>query len=159
MPADFIPLAEETGDIVQIGAWVLREACRRAAEWHAIGLGEIHVAVNLSARQFADSRLQESILQALEDARLPGHLLELELTESVVMRHPENAVRLLAAIKRNGVRLSIDDFGTGYSSLAYLNRFPIDIVKIDRSFIRHLPESHSDAQITSAVIALATASA
>jgi diguanylate cyclase (GGDEF)-like protein len=154
MPADFIPLAEETGDIVQIGAWVLREACREAAEWHTSGLGDIHVAVNLSARQLADSRLQETILEALNDARLPGHLLELELTESVVMRNPESAVRLLAAIKKTGVRLSIDDFGTGYSSLAYLNRFPIDTVKIDRSFIRHLPESHSDAQITSAVIAL-----
>ncbi|PTB22514.1 diguanylate phosphodiesterase [Trinickia symbiotica] len=154
MPADFIPLAEETGDIVSIGAWVLREACRQAAEWRAGGLGDIHVAVNLSARQFADTRLRETILEALEDARLPGHLLELELTESVIMRHPEQAVHLLSAIKKTGGRLSIDDFGTGYSSLAYLNRFPIDIVKIDRSFIRHLPESHSDAQITSAVIAL-----
>jgi diguanylate cyclase (GGDEF)-like protein len=153
-PSDFIPVAEETGAIVPIGAWVLREACRQAAEWRARGLGPIHVAVNLSARQFADPRLHESILDALEDAGLPGEFLELELTESMVMRHPEQAVRWLAAIKRTGVRLSIDDFGTGYSSLAYLNRFPIDTVKIDRSFIRNVPESHSDTQITSAVIAL-----
>jgi diguanylate cyclase (GGDEF)-like protein len=153
-PSDFIPVAEETGAIVPIGAWVLREACRQAAEWHARGLGPIHVAVNLSARQFADPRLHESILDALEDAGLPGEFLELELTESMVMRHPEQAVRWLAAIKRTGVRLSIDDFGTGYSSLAYLNRFPIDTVKIDRSFIRNVPDSHSDTQITSAVIAL-----
>lgn len=154
MPNDFIPLAEETGAIVSIGEWVLREACRQAAEWRAVGLGDIHVAVNLSARQFADRRLQSCILDALDKAGLPGQLLELELTESMVMRHPEQAVRWLASIKKTGVRLSIDDFGTGYSSLAYLNRFPIDTVKIDRSFIRHLPDSHSDAQITSAVIAL-----
>ncbi|SMF69269.1 periplasmic sensor diguanylate cyclase/phosphodiesterase [Trinickia caryophylli] len=154
MPGDFIALAEETGAIVPIGEWVLGEACRQAAEWRSSGLGDIHVAVNLSARQFADRRLLERILEALDEAQLPGELLELELTESMVMRHPEQAVRWLTSLKRTGVHLSIDDFGTGYSSLAYLNRFPIDTVKIDRSFIRHLPESHSDAQITSAVIAL-----
>ncbi|PMS17276.1 diguanylate phosphodiesterase [Trinickia dabaoshanensis] len=153
-PSEFIPVAEETGAIVPIGAWVLREACRQAAEWCALGLAPIHVAVNLSARQFADPHLHESILDALADARLSGEYLELELTESMVMRHPEQAVRWLSAIKRTGVRLSIDDFGTGYSSLAYLNRFPIDTVKIDRSFIRNVPDSHSDTQITSAVIAL-----
>ena len=154
MPGDFIALAEETGAIVEIGEWVLREACRQAAEWSTSGLGDIHVAVNLSARQFADKRLQHSILAALGDARLPGDRLELELTESTVMRQPEQAVRWMNNIKKTGVRLSIDDFGTGYSSLAYLNRFPIDTVKIDRSFISCLPDSHSDAQITSAVIAL-----
>lgn len=153
-PVDFIPVAEETGAIVPIGAWVLREACRQGAQWQARGMGPIHVAVNLSARQFADPRLHDSILEALEDAGLPGAFLELELTESMVMRHPEQAARWLATIKRTGVRLSIDDFGTGYSSLAYLNRFPIDTVKIDRSFIRNVPDSHSDTQITSAVIAL-----
>ena len=153
-PTEFIPVAEETGAIVPIGAWVLREACRQAAEWRARGLAPIHVAVNLSARQFADPHLHETIMDALAEARLPGEYLELELTESMVMRHPEQAVRWLAAIKCTGVRLSIDDFGTGYSSLAYLNRFPIDTVKIDRSFIRNVPDSHSDTQITSAVIAL-----
>ncbi|MGN6085249.1 bifunctional diguanylate cyclase/phosphodiesterase [Trinickia sp.] len=153
-PSEFIPIAEETGAIVPIGAWVLREACRQAAQWRARGLGPIHVAVNLSARQFADPHLHETIMDALAETQLPGEYLELELTESMVMRHPEQAVRWLTAIKRTGVRLSIDDFGTGYSSLAYLNRFPIDTVKIDRSFIRNVPDSHSDTQITSAVIAL-----
>jgi diguanylate cyclase (GGDEF)-like protein len=154
MPGDFIPLAEEMGTIVEIGEWVLREACRQAAEWRDGGLGDIHVAVNVSARQFADRRLQHCILDALGKAGLPGDRLELELTESTVMRHPEQAVRWLNSIKKTGVRLSIDDFGTGYSSLAYLNRFPIDTVKIDRSFVSSLPDSHCDAQITSAVIAL-----
>src|SRR5262249_21946842 len=143
-----------TGAIVPIGAWVLREACMQAAQWRAMGLGSLHVAVNLSARQFADPHLQESILEALEAAELPRELLELELTESMVLRQPEQAVRWLTSVKKTGVQLSIDDFGTGYSSLAYLNRFPIDVVKIDRSFIRNVPDSHSDTQITSAVIAL-----
>jgi diguanylate cyclase (GGDEF)-like protein len=154
MPSDFIPLAEETGMIEQIGAWVLREACRQSAEWLADGIGPLSVAVNLSARQFTDGNLQEHILEALRLAQLPGELLELELTESMVMRQPEQAARWLSSLKQTGVRLSIDDFGTGYSSLAYLNRFPIDVVKIDRSFIRDVPDSRSDAQITSAVIAL-----
>lgn len=153
-PMDFIPLAEETGAIVAIGTWVLREACRQNAAWLASGLAPIRVAVNLSARQFADKNLHQDIVTALADARLPGELLELELTESMVMRHAEEAAAWLSSLKRTGVRLAIDDFGTGYSSLAYLNRFPIDIVKIDRSFIRNVPESRSDAQIASAIIAL-----
>ncbi|SDH39310.1 PAS domain S-box-containing protein/diguanylate cyclase (GGDEF) domain-containing protein [Paraburkholderia phenazinium] len=154
MPSDFIPLAEQTGAIVPIGAWVLREACRQNAEWLAQGLGPIRVSVNLSARQFTDPHLHTEIVAALEHAQLPGELLELELTESMVMRHPEQAAGWLTSLKRTGVRLSIDDFGTGYSSLAYLNHFPIDVVKIDRSFIRDVPDSESDAQIASAVIAL-----
>lgn len=154
MPVDFIPLAEETGAIVPIGAWVLREACRQNAEWLARGLEPIRVSVNLSARQFADPHLHDDIVDALAQAHLPGDLLELELTESMVMRHPEQAAGWLASLKRTGVRLSIDDFGTGYSSLAYLNHFPIDVIKIDRSFIRDVPDSESDAQIASAVIAL-----
>jgi len=154
MPLDFIPLAEETGAIVQIGAWVLREACRQNAEWLDRGLGPLRVSVNLSARQFADPHLHHDIVDALAQAQLPGDMLELELTESMVMRHPEQAAAWLASLKRTGVRLSIDDFGTGYSSLAYLNHFPIDLIKIDRSFIRDVPDSESDAQIASAVIAL-----
>lgn len=154
MPMDFIPIAEETGAIVPIGAWVLREACRQNAEWLGRGLGPLRVSVNLSARQFADKHLHTDIVEALAQAQLPGDLLELELTESMVMRHPEQAAGWLAGLKRTGVRLSIDDFGTGYSSLAYLNHFPIDVIKIDRSFIRDVPDSRSDAQIASAVIAL-----
>ncbi len=154
MPADFIPIAEECGAIVQIGAWVLREACRQNAQWLADGIAPIRVSVNLSARQFADKDLRQVVLDALKQAGLPGHLLELELTESMVMRDAEQAARWLSRLKRTGVRLAIDDFGTGYSSLAYLSRFPIDTVKIDRSFIRYLPDSRSDAQITSAIIGL-----
>ncbi|WP_416051565.1 EAL domain-containing protein [Cupriavidus basilensis] len=154
MPADFIPVAEECGAIVQIGAWVLREACRQNAQWLADGNAPIRVSVNLSARQFADKDLRQVVLDALKQAGLPGYLLELELTESMVMRDAEQAARWLSRLKRTGVRLAIDDFGTGYSSLAYLSRFPIDTVKIDRSFIRYLPDSRSDAQITSAIIGL-----
>jgi diguanylate cyclase (GGDEF)-like protein len=153
-PMEFIPLAEETGAIVEIGAWVLHEASRQNAEWLARGLGPVRVGVNLSARQFADKDLHREIVAALTDTGLPGDLLELELTESMVMRHAEQAAAWLASLKRTGVRLAIDDFGTGYSSLAYLNRFPIDVVKIDRSFIRDVPGSESDAQLASAVIAL-----
>ncbi|MDF3885500.1 bifunctional diguanylate cyclase/phosphodiesterase [Cupriavidus basilensis] len=154
LPGDFIPFAEESGAIVQIGAWVLREACRQNAQWLAQGLASMRVAVNLSARQFADKSLRLIILDALRQAGLPGNLLELELTESLVMRDAEQAARWLSKLKRTGVRLAIDDFGTGYSSLAYLSRFPIDVVKIDRTFIRHVPESRSDTQIASAVIGL-----
>jgi len=154
MPGDFIPFAEESGAIVEIGAWALREACRQNAEWRAEGLQPVRVSVNLSARQFADKSLRLTIIDALRQAGLPGNLLELELTESMVMRDAEQASSWLSRLKRTGVRLAIDDFGTGYSSLGYLSRFPIDTVKIDRSFVRYVPESRSDTQITSAVIGL-----
>lgn len=154
LPGEFIPYAEDTGIIVDIGAWALREACRQNAQWRAEGLPQLRVAVNLSARQFADKDLKLTILEALRQADLPGHALELELTESMLMHDAEQAARWLSALKRTGVRLAIDDFGTGYSSLAYLSRFPIDLVKVDRSFIHYLPESRNDLQITSAVIGL-----
>ncbi len=154
MPGDFIPVAEQCGAIVEIGAWALREACRQNAAWRAQGLPSVRVSVNLSARQFADKSLRLTIIDALRQAGLPGSLLELELTESMVMRDAEQASNWLSRLKRTGVRLAIDDFGTGYSSLAYLSRFPIDTVKIDRSFVRYIPESRCDTQITSAVIGL-----
>ncbi|WP_455285841.1 bifunctional diguanylate cyclase/phosphodiesterase [Cupriavidus necator] len=154
MPGDFIPFAEQSGAIVEIGAWALREACRQNAAWRAEGLKPVRVSVNLSARQFADKSLRLTIIDALRQAGLPGNLLELELTESMLMRDAEQASSWLSRLKRTGVRLAIDDFGTGYSSLAYLSRFPIDTVKIDRSFVRYVPESRSDTQITSAVIGL-----
>ncbi|KUE89860.1 diguanylate phosphodiesterase [Cupriavidus necator] len=154
MPGDFIPFAEQSGAIVEIGAWALREACRQNAAWRAQGLPPVRVSVNLSARQFADKSLRLTIIDALRQAGLPGNLLELELTESMVMRDAEQASSWLSRLKRTGVRLAIDDFGTGYSSLAYLSRFPIDTVKIDGSFVRYIPESRSDTQITSAVIGL-----
>jgi diguanylate cyclase (GGDEF)-like protein/PAS domain S-box-containing protein len=154
MPGDFIPFAEQSGAIVEIGAWALREACRQNAAWRAQGLPQVRVSVNLSARQFADKSLRLTIIDALRQAGLPGSLLELELTETMVMRDAEQASSWLSRLKRTGVRLAIDDFGTGYSSLAYLSRFPIDTVKIDSSFVRYIPESRSDTQITSAVIGL-----
>ncbi len=154
MPGDFIPFAEQSGAIVEIGAWALREACRQNAAWRAQGLPPVRVSVNLSARQFADKSLRLTIIDALRQAGLPGNLLELELTESMVMRDAEQASRWLSRLKRTGVRLAIDDFGTGYSSLAYLSRFPIDTVKIDKNFVRYIPECRSDTQITSAVIGL-----
>ena len=154
-PAQFIPLAEETGLIVPIGRWVLRTACAQAAAWRREGLPELRVAVNLSARQFADETLIDDIAAALQEAGLPAECLELEITESMVMQNPERAVTTLTRVRDLGISVAIDDFGTGYSSLGYLKRFPIDTVKIDRSFIKDLPHDADDAAITRAVIAMA----
>ena len=154
-PVKFIPLAEETGLIVPIGAWVLRAACAQNRAWVDEGLPPIRVAVNLSARQFAQDGLHSTIVSILEETGLSPELLELEITESVTMDNPEHAASLLRKLKTLGIRLAIDDFGTGYSSLSYLKRFPIDNVKIDRSFIKDIPDDEDDAAITQAVIAMA----
>jgi diguanylate cyclase (GGDEF)-like protein/PAS domain S-box-containing protein len=154
-PVKFIPLAEETGLIVPIGAWVLRAACEQNKRWADQGLPPLRVAVNLSARQFAQDDLHATILQVLEETGLPPELLELEITESVTMDNPEHAAALLRKLKALGIHLAIDDFGTGYSSLSYLKRFPIDNVKIDRSFIKDIPHDEDDVAITQAVIAMA----
>ncbi len=154
-PNQFIPLAEETGLIVPIGRWVLRSACAQAAQWRADGLAGMRVAVNLSARQFVDDALIVDVGDALAEAALPPDGLELEITESMVMQSPERAVTTLSRLRELGIAVSIDDFGTGYSSLGYLKRFPIDSVKIDRSFIKDLPHDADDAAITRAVIAMA----
>jgi diguanylate cyclase (GGDEF)-like protein len=154
-PATFIPLAEETGLIVPIGAWVLREACKQAKRWQDSGLPGTRVAVNLSARQFRDPLLGQAISRAFAESGLDPRLLELEITESMVMQEPEKAAALLEDLKAMGLYLSIDDFGTGYSSLAYLKRFPIDSLKIDRSFIKDIPANSDDLAITQAVIAMA----
>jgi len=153
-PAQFIPIAEETGVIVPIGKWVLKTACAQNVAWQREGLPPVCVAVNLSARQFADPDLLEDIVAALEQSGMRPELLELELTESMVMRSPEQTARLLAAVKRLGVRIAIDDFGVGYSSLAQITRFPIDTLKVDRSFIRDLAENAEDRAITEAIIAM-----
>jgi diguanylate cyclase (GGDEF)-like protein/PAS domain S-box-containing protein len=154
-PLEFIPIAEETGLIAEIGAWVLQEACRQARAWTDAGHAGLTIAVNLSARQFARASLLEDVVFALEHARLPPELLELEITESTVMQSPEHASSILSALDRLGVSIAIDDFGTGYSSLAYLKRFPVSTLKIDRSFVKDIPDDPDDAAITRAVIALA----
>lgn len=154
-PMEFIPVAEDTGLIVSIGRWVLREACRQNAEWQRAGLRPVRVAVNLSARQFRSGNLLDEIDAALTDMSLSASSLELEITESMVMDDPEGVIRLLRKIRDRGIRLSLDDFGTGHSSLAHLKRFPIDCVKIDRAFIKDTPENTDDVVITRTIVAMA----
>ncbi|WP_047237097.1 bifunctional diguanylate cyclase/phosphodiesterase [Chromobacterium subtsugae] len=157
MPGRFIPVAEDTGLIVPLGRWVLNEACRQASQWLRDGLGPIRVAVNVSAHQLMRHDFIDDVRDALQKNSLPGHCLELEVTESTLMADADLASRQLAVIKAMGVRLSVDDFGTGYSSLAYLKRFAPDTVKIDRSFITDLPGDEENAAIVSAIIHLAGA--
>ncbi|MBB5393862.1 MULTISPECIES: EAL domain-containing protein [unclassified Herbaspirillum] len=154
-PARFIGLAEETGLILPIGAWVLRTACVQCRRWQLGGHDDISVSVNLSVGQFLQKDLVTSIAEVLEDTGLPPASLELELTESLMMTDVEHAIGILGGLKELGVRLSIDDFGTGYSSLAYLKRFPIDVLKIDRSFVRDITIDADDAAITASIISLA----
>jgi len=155
-PGTFIPLAEETGLIVAIGEWVLREACRQNAQWQRAGLPAVVVAVNLSALQFRQSNLPETVRAALQASGLAARWLELELTESLIMQDAEYTIASLRALKEIGTTLAIDDFGTGYSSLAYLKRFAIDKLKIDQSFIRDIPDDDDD-KIVTAIIGLAHA--
>ena len=154
-PGAFIAIAEETGMIVPIGDWVLAEACRQAQALRDAGHDNLRVAVNLSVRQLYDQGFALRVSEALKRTGFPAQNLELEITESMVMRDAEGSIKLLQALRDTGVRLTIDDFGTGYSSLAYLKRFPIDCVKIDRSFIRDLPDDRDDALITRSIIAMA----
>jgi diguanylate cyclase (GGDEF)-like protein len=151
-PADFIPLAEETGLIVPIGAWVLKTACERNRAWQLQGMPPLRVAVNLSARQFVQANLVSEVARVLDASGLAPASLELEITESMVMDNPERAIQTLRQLKSMGIALAIDDFGTGYSSLGYLKRFPIDNIKIDRSFIKDIPHSNDDATITRTII-------
>ncbi len=154
-PADFIPLAEELGLIVPIGEWVLRTACKQMKAWQEAGLPSISVAVNLSARQFKQKDLVEMIADVLRDTRLDPRYLDIELTESMIMHNVDAAVVTLGKLKDMGINLSIDDFGTGYSSLNYLKRFPIDVLKIDQSFVRDITSDAADAAIARSIIALA----
>lgn len=154
-PMRFIPLAEDTGLIVPITAWVLRAACRQAQAWHAAGLPPMRMAVNISSRHFREPGLVEMVEQVLTDSGLPADLLELELTESVIMEHTDTAVDTIGRLWALGVQLAMDDFGTGYSSLSYLKRFPMQILKIDRSFINDLTSDPGDAALTRAIIVMA----
>jgi|GEM_PF-337776 len=153
-PDHFIPLAEESGLITPLGEWVMQEACRQRRLWQEMAPEEFRVAVNLSPRQF-HGNVVEMVQQALDTTGVPAHQMGLELTESMLMHDPETVRRILAELHELGVELAIDDFGTGYSSLAYLKRFPIDKLKVDRSFIRDLPDDEDDAAITRAVLAMA----
>jgi len=154
-PERFISVAEETGLIVPIGAWVMRTACAQNKRWQDAGLGLLRVAVNLSARQFGSPKLLADIGAVLQQTGLAADYLEIELTESLFMSDVTEAVETLHGMKSLGVHLSIDDFGTGYSSLSYLSRFPIDVLKIDRSFVSAIGADASDAPIVASIIALA----
>ncbi len=154
-PGSFIPIAEETGLIVPIGEWVLREACRQVRRWLDAGMSPVRMAVNLSAKQFRHADLAAVVRSALTEARLQPGYLELELTESAVMDSAERSASTLQILSTMGVHISIDDFGTGYSSLSYLRRFPLDKLKIDRSFVRDLLTNPDDASIVKAIISLA----
>jgi diguanylate cyclase (GGDEF)-like protein len=156
-PMQFIPLAEETGLIVPIGRWVLQEACAQNMAWQRRGLRPVSMAVNLSPRQFVDERLLQDIDDALAASGMSPVLLQLEVTESMVMRNVSRAVKVLDAIQSRGIRLAIDDFGTGYSSMSLMKQFPIDTIKIDRSFVRDLPKDSEDQAIAQAIISMGKA--
>ena len=152
LPAEFIPIAEQSGLIVPIGEWVLRAACASMKRWHDAGVPLIRIAVNLSARQFMQPNLIQTVATALAESGLSAQFLELEITESCLM---PGAVETLRTLKQMGVQIAIDDFGTGYSNLGYLKKFPIDSLKIDQSFVRNIATDHNDAAIVRAIIAMA----
>jgi diguanylate cyclase (GGDEF)-like protein len=155
-PGEFIALAEETGLIVPLGTWVLRDACQRAVVWQRSRPADqpLTLRVNVSARQLAQDSLRETVAEIIEETGIDPGLLCLEVTESVLIEDPEQSIRTLTALKQLGVKIAIDDFGTGYSSLEYLRRMPVDCVKVDRSFVRGLPENEEDVAIVNAVIEL-----
>jgi diguanylate cyclase (GGDEF)-like protein/PAS domain S-box-containing protein len=155
LPGDFIPVLEETGLIVQAGEWVLRTACAQIKAWQQAGLRVPRISVNLSARQFKQKNLKGAVGQILGETKVDPSLIEFEITESLLMNDPEGAARTLHDLKESGVQLSMDDFGTGYSSLGYLKRFPIDTLKIDRTFVRDISTDADDATLTRAIIHLA----
>lgn len=153
-PARFIPIAEATGQIVEIGPWVLREACRQTRYWHDMGFPHLRVAVNVSARQLQQADFAATVRKVLTETGLPPDRLELELTESMIMQRPEHVISVMSGLRALGVKFSIDDFGTGYSSLSQLKRFPIDKLKIDKSFTHDIGNDVNGSAITCAIIAL-----
>ena len=154
-PGDFIPVLEELGLVVDVGDWVITEACRQLRTWHQAKVRVPKVSVNISARQFSDGQLGTRIANILRSTGLPPACLELELTESILMREVSEAMQILDGLKNLGLSIAVDDFGTGYSSLNYLKQFPIDVLKIDRTFVDGLPSGEQDAQIARAIIAMA----
>ena len=155
LPGEFIPVLEDTGLIVPAGEWVLRTACDQLKSWQNAGLKVPGIAVNLSARQFEQKDLEGAVRKILRESGVDPSLIELEITESLLMNDPERAARTLHSLKKSGVKLSMDDFGTGYSSLGYLKRFPLDTVKVDRTFVRDISTDADDATLTLAIISLA----
>jgi EAL domain-containing protein (putative c-di-GMP-specific phosphodiesterase class I) len=156
-PSEFIPLAEEAGLIIQLGEWVLKTALETMADWRkeSPGAKDLYMSVNLSSKQFARMELDKIVLGLLSDVDLPPTSLKLEITESVLMDHPEAAVRTLTRLRKSGIHFSIDDFGTGYSSLSQLQQLPVDTLKIDKSFIQRMSSDSENMEIVKAVIALA----
>ena len=154
-PEHFLGVAEETKLIVPIGNWVLREACRQSAEWKRAGHNDLHISVNVASQQFVEPGFAQHVRHALVETELPPECLELEITESSLLKDVEVTVNTLRRLKELGVRLAIDDFGTGYSALAYLKRLPIDVLKIDQSFVRNVTMDAADATITQTIVALA----
>jgi diguanylate cyclase (GGDEF)-like protein len=154
-PGDFLHIAEETGIIVAIGEWVMRTACRQTRAWQQAGLGQLRVAVNLSHRHFHRPELVDTVADCLRTTGLAPACLDQELTEGIIMREVEHAIAKMDALKALGVQLSVDDFGTGYSSLAHLTRFPVDVLKVDRSFVQDIESDPQQAAITRSIISLA----
>jgi EAL domain-containing protein (putative c-di-GMP-specific phosphodiesterase class I) len=153
-PAQFIPVAEDCGLILPIGNWVLREACRQARSWIDSGLPLRTIAVNISAMEFRNESFLQGVFSILEETGLDPRALELELTESVLMKRAESAEAILKALRARGVQLAVDDFGTGYSSLSYLRRFQVDSLKIDQSFVRQITTAPDETSIVTAVISM-----
>ena len=153
-PADFISVAEETGQIIPIGEWVLRTACAQMALWRENGLFDLTIAVNLSIRQLRQPRLGEFVKSVLQETGLEAHYLELEITEGIMMGDNQTGMRFLNEMHELGVHLSIDDFGTGFSSLNYLKKLPVNKLKIDQSFIRDIDTDEGDAAIIRSIISL-----
>jgi predicted signal transduction protein with EAL and GGDEF domain len=154
-PTEFIPIAEESGLIISIGEWVLQSACRQMAEWRQLGLLLPVMSINFSAKQLRAPNLAQHILAVVEQAQIDPRLIEIELTESIMMENLHSLIDDFSTLQQQGIKLSIDDFGTGYSSMAYLKRLPLDRIKIDRAFVRDLPHNANDREIVAAMIAMA----
>jgi EAL domain-containing protein (putative c-di-GMP-specific phosphodiesterase class I) len=154
-PAEFIPIAEESNLILALGEWGLKVGCRQVKAWEKEGLGLYPIAINLSSKQFQDKKLLGLLVEVLDETSLDPSFLELEITESIVMEHPDDAAALLQEISQLGVRIAIDDFGTGYSSLAYLQKFPINTLKIDQTFVSEITHNDSKSVIVDSIISMA----